>query len=76
MQCNLITLLFDKELILIASLDGRWTIDIGQLRKEVHGVLVLAALGLTDPAEDGGEEEEEVHEQSHPDNLPSPSDLM
>ena len=70
-------MIFDNKVdIVLISLDRRRTIDVGQPGEEVHGVLVFAARGLTDPAEDGGEEEEEVHEQGHPDHLPPPRDLV
>ena len=69
-------MIFDNKVdIVLISLDRRRTIDVGQPGEEVHGVLVFAARWLTDPTEGGSDEEEEVHEEGHPDNLPPPGDI-
>ena len=56
---------------------SRWgPIDISELWLEGHGVSLVTALGLADPAEQSSEEKQSVHEESHLHHLPTTDSLV
>jgi len=56
---------------------SRWgPVDISELWLEGHGVDLVAALGLAHPAEQGGEEQQPVHQQRHLHHLPAAHRLV